>query len=168
MTTRVLVAGIGNIFLSDDAFGSEVARRLDVGPPLPADVTVADFGIRGIHLAYELLDGYEALLLVDATQRGGEPGTLYVMEVGEADEGSFGPPDPHGMDPGAMIDHIRSLGRTDLEIIVLGCEPASLAEEMGLSEPVAAAVDEAVRMVHELVSAGGRLGRAAGSAVRTA
>jgi hydrogenase maturation protease len=155
MTKRVLVAGIGNIFNSDDGFGCEVARRL-VERGVPDDVSAGDFGIRGIHLAYELLEGYEALVLVDATPQGGEPGTLYLIEIG-ADDVATGPADAHSMDPQQVIAQVRGLGRTDLRIVLVGCEPASLEEEIGLSPVVAAAVDGAVDAVLELVSDPGRL-----------
>jgi len=155
MTKRVLVAGIGNIFNSDDGFGCEVARRL-VDRELPHDVSAADFGIRGIHLAYELLEGYEALVLVDATPQGGEPGTLYLIEIGESDVAA-GPADAHSMDPQQVIAQVRGLGRTDLRIVLVGCEPATLEEAIGLSPVVAAAVDGAVDAVLELVKDPGRL-----------
>lgn len=155
MTKRVLVAGIGNIFNSDDGFGCEVARRL-VEHELPDDVSAADFGIRGIHLAYELLEGYESLVLVDATPQGGQPGTLYLIEIGE-DDVPAGPADAHSMDPQQVIAQVRGLGRTDLRIVLVGCEPASVEEGIGLSPVVAAAVDGAVDAVLELVSDPGRL-----------
>jgi len=155
MTKRVLVAGIGNIFNGDDGFGCEVARRL-VAREVPDDVSVADFGIRGIHLAYELLEGYEALVLVDATPQGGEPGTLYLIEIG-ADDAADAPADAHSMDPSQVIAQVRALGRTDLRIVLVGCEPASVDEEMGLSPVVEAAVDGAVQAVLDLVSEPGRL-----------
>ncbi len=155
MTKRVLVAGIGNIFNSDDGFGCEVARRL-VERGVPDDVAAADYGIRGIHLAYELLEGYEALVLVDATPQGGAPGTLYLIEIG-VDDVATGPADAHSMDPQQVIAQVRGLGRTDLRIVLVGCEPASLEEEIGLSPVVAAAVDGAVDAVLELVSDPGRL-----------
>ncbi len=158
-SSRVLVAGIGNIFHSDDGFGSEVARRLLTAPdPLPEGVKVTDFGIRGIHLAYELLDGYDTAILVDATQQGGEPGTLYVMEPDvdaiETENGlaEAGIADAHGMDPASVLALLRSLGGGVERLLVVGCEPADVEDGMGLSEPVARAVDEAVRVVRELVT----------------
>lgn len=154
---HTLVAGIGNIFLGDDGFGSEVARRL-VAEPLPEGVKVGDFGIRGIHLAYELLDGYDTAILIDATQQGGEPGTIYVIEPDvdaiETESGlsEAGIQDAHGMDPASVIALLRSLGGTIGRLLVVGCEPEDVDDRMGLSEPVAAAVDEAVRVVRELVA----------------
>jgi hydrogenase maturation protease len=154
---RVLVAGIGNIFNSDDGFGSEVARRL-LTEPVPEGVKVTDFGIRGIHLAYELLDGYDTAILIDATQQGGEPGTIYVMEPDidaiESESGlaEAGIADAHGMDPASVLALLRSLGGGVERLLVVGCEPADVEEGMGLSEPVARAVDEAVRVVRELLT----------------
>ncbi len=159
MTARVLVAGIGNIFLSDDGFGVEVIRRL-AEVELEPDVEVVDFGIRGMHLAYQLLDGYDALLMVDASARGGRPGELYLIEPDLAavpdDEGSL--LNAHGMEPEAVLSLIKTLardagdpGRPAAEVVrrvlVIGCEPATVEEGMGLSPLVEAAVDEAVDLV---------------------
>jgi hydrogenase maturation protease len=151
-TPRVLVAGVGNVFLGDDGFGVEVARRL-AGEDLPAWVRVADFGIRGVHLAFELLDGYDATILVDATPRGGAPGTLYLIEpeqVGQPD-GASALVDAHGMEPGAVLELLAALGGSAGRLLVVGCEPADVSERMGLSEPVARAVDGAVSAVREVL-----------------
>jgi hydrogenase maturation protease len=155
---RTLVAGLGNIFFGDDGFGSEVARRLLTGSEtVPEGVTVTDFGIRGIHLAYELLDGYDTAILVDATPQGGEPGTVYVIEPDvdslESESGlaEAGIADAHGMDPVSVLALLRSLGGSVPRLLVVGCEPAATDEHMGLSPPVAAAVDEAVRVIRDLV-----------------
>ncbi len=156
MTARVLVAGIGNVFLGDDAFGVEVAERLQA-QEVPESVRVADFGIRGVHLAYELLENYELAILVDAAPRGGTPGNLYVIEpeVGASRHASDEPPAPlmdaHSMDPGAVLSMLESLGGSDVRMLVLGCEPADVSERMGLSEPVAAAVERAIPMILELI-----------------
>ncbi len=150
---RVLVAGIGNIFLGDDGFGVEVAARLAIGP-VPEGVRVEDFGIRGIHLAYELLDGYDALILVDAMPMGEPPGTLALIEpdVGELPEGvSASIADAHDMNPGTVLATLASLGGRVDRILVLGCEPSDLGEGIGLSTPVAAAVDDAVRWCRALM-----------------
>jgi len=150
----VLVAGVGNIFLGDDGFGVEVARRLaavDLGP----DVEVADFGIRGVHLAYELLDGYDFVILVDASPRGGEPGTLYVIEPEEPDApdpDEVPPLDAHGMDPGAVLSLLGVLGGHVDRLLVVGCEPAVADEGMSLSPAVEAAVDPAVALVQDLIN----------------
>ncbi len=155
---RTLVAGIGNIFMSDDAFGAEVAQRLLTdGEPIPEGVKVVDFGIRGIHLAYELLDGYDCAILVDATEQGGEPGTVYVMEpdldniATESGLAEAGIADAHGMDPLSVLALLRSLGGEVDRLLVVGCEPETTEDGMGLSEPVTAAVDEAVKAVRELL-----------------
>jgi hydrogenase maturation protease len=150
-TPRVLVAGVGNVFLGDDGFGVEVARRL-AEADLPAWVQVADFGIRGVHLAFELLDGYDAAILVDATPRGGTPGTLYVLEPEAGSDGGDGTlVDAHGMEPGAVLALLGALGGSPGRLLVVGCEPADVRERMGLSEPVADAVDDAVRAVRDLL-----------------
>ena len=148
---RVLVAGIGNVFLGDDAFGVEVVARLR-GRALPAGVRVVDFGIRGIDLAFAL-ERCEAAILVDATARGGAPGTVYVIEPDVS-----GDPDP-GLSPHALTpDHVlRRLapGARPRSLRVVGCEPQSLGDDdapAGLSPPVRAAVDEAVRVVEALVA----------------
>jgi len=154
----ILVAGIGNIFLGDDAFGSEVARKL-LQRPLPDDVEVIDFGIRGFDLAYALLDGYAATILVDATPRGGEPGTLYTIEpdldqLDEMDQQSQ-MVDAHGMNPMRVLAMVNSMGGTFQKILLVGCEPAPLLSEdghMGLSDAVAASVDEAVRVIEKLIT----------------
>jgi hydrogenase maturation protease len=150
MSGGVLVAGIGNIFLGDDAFGVEVIRRL-AGQPVPADVKVADFGIRGIHLAYELLDGYDRLILVDAIARGSEPGTVHVLQP-SAIASSNRIPDAHGMEPLAVFDYLASIGGDPVPTVIVGCEPASMDDEMGLSPAVEASIDEAVRVVLDLIA----------------
>ncbi|MFE9629853.1 hydrogenase maturation protease [Streptomyces sp. NPDC006463] len=159
MSGRTLVAGIGNVFLGDDGFGVEAVRGLSAHP-LPDDVEVVDFGVRGVHLAYQLLDGYDTLVLVDATARGGDPGTLYLIE---ADAEGPAPPggavlDGHHMSPDAVLALLDTLcagtGSTPpRRTLVVGCEPASTEEGIGLSAPVAAAVPRAVRMVLELLRA---------------
>jgi hydrogenase maturation protease len=155
---RILIAGIGNIFLGDDAFGSEVARRLALRE-LPSEVLVIDFGIRGFDLAYALMDGYEVTILVDATPRGGAPGTLYTIEpdLKELDEidaqGMM--VETHGMNPLKVLSMVKSMGGEFKRILLVGCEPAPLESEdgyMGLSAPVAAAVEEAVTVVSSLVT----------------
>jgi hydrogenase maturation protease len=149
----VLVAGVGNIFLGDDGFGVETVTRLG-GQPLPAGVEVVDFGVRGVHLAYQLLEGYQTLVLVDATARGGTPGTVYLVEAAVA--GSVEPGsallDGHRMGPDAVLALLGTLsagtgGSPPSRVLVVGCEPESLAEGVGLSPPVAAAVDEAVALI---------------------
>ena len=161
---RVLVAGVGNIFLGDDGFGPEVARRMlagerssaaaDPGRPdagiLPDGVRVVDYGIRGMHLAYDLLDGVDVLILIDALPGDEPPGTIRVLRVGPGDlgEGQF---DAHGMDPVAVLASLRSLGGQLPATYVVGCQPADVSDGIGLSPPVAAAVDEAVATVRALI-----------------
>jgi hydrogenase maturation protease len=153
----ILVAGIGNIFQSDDGFGSEVARLLLAGPPPPDGVKIVDYGIRGVHLAYELLDGYDAAIFVDATAQGGEPGTIYVIEPDvdaiESETGlaEAGIVDAHGMDPASVLALLRSLGGRIGRLLVVGCEPADVDDGIGLSEPVAGALEEACRVVRQLI-----------------
>jgi hydrogenase maturation protease len=157
-TGRILIAGIGNIFFGDDAFGVEVARRL-AGRPLPEGVRVVDFGIRGLDLTYALLDANDAVILVDAVPRGGQPGTLYVLEpqLSAADAPDVPAPlvEPHALDPWKVLHLARSLGGKTGHVLLVGCEPLPLApEEMQLemSEPVQAAVEEAVRLIESLVA----------------
>ncbi len=146
---RILVAGVGNIFLGDDGFGVEVAQRLRPHP-LPATTRLVDVGIRGLHLAYELLDGYDLLVLVDALDVGEEPGTVVVFEP-DPDHAAEGPVDAHGMDPHTVLTLLANLGGEVGRVLVVGCQPADLSERIGLSAPVAGAVDEAVRAVLRLV-----------------
>jgi hydrogenase maturation protease len=155
---RILIAGIGNIFLGDDAFGVEVVQRLKQRE-LPDDVRVVDFGIRGLDLVYALLDGYDAVILVDAAPRGGQPGTLYV--VGPDHGGPAEPADMnlfvqmHALDPAKVLRLAAALGGQVGRLLLVGCEPETAATtedmSMGLSRPVRAAVDEAVGLVESLV-----------------
>jgi hydrogenase maturation protease len=153
MNERILVAGVGNIFLGDDGFGVEVARRL-AGESLPGGARVRDFGIRGIHLAYHLLDGFEMLILVDALPRGEPPGTLYVFEPAESDPAPRAETfvDAHGLDPVSVLAMVRLLGGSLGRTVVVGCEPGEIVERIGLSPPVSLAVDAAVRLVRSLVA----------------
>jgi hydrogenase maturation protease len=152
---RVLVAGIGNIFLGDDGFGVEVARRL-AHRRLAPGVTLQDFGIRGMDLVYALGDGYDVVILLDAVPRGQAPGTLYVIEVQQSDDGVVSL-DTHGMDPVRVLRLARELGPVPERVVVVGCEPeirpSGEDEELvgALSEPVRAAVDGAVELVESLV-----------------
>jgi hydrogenase maturation protease len=156
MSKRILVAGIGNIFLGDDGFGVEVVRRL-AGRELPEGVEVVDFGIRGLDLAYALQRDYDLVVFVDATPRGREPGTVYLIEPEIEEDGEVSL-DTHGMDPVKVIKFARTLGPTPARTFVVGCEPQTIIsgedyEEMlmELSEPVRAAVDEAADLVASLV-----------------
>ena len=152
---RVLVAGIGNVFLGDDGWGVALAGRL-AERALPAGVTVVDFGIRGLDLAYAMQDGFDAVVFLDATPRGGTPGTLYVIEPElEAVETTA---DAHGMDPVQVLALARTLGATTLpRTLVVGCEPATRmsaddeAIVAELAEPVRASLDGAVALVEDLL-----------------
>jgi hydrogenase maturation protease len=151
-TARVLVAGIGNIFNADDGFGVEVARRLSARA-LPDWVKVEDFGIRGLHLAYTLLDGgYATTILVDASPRGHAPGTVYLIEPDLSASSEPQIADAHGMHPEAVLQMLASLGGVPGRVLVVGCEPASIAEEIGLTDAIAHAVDEAIELIVELVT----------------
>lgn len=154
MSARVLIAGIGNIFLSDDGFGVEVARHLaDV--ELPEGVLAGDYGISGMHLAYDLLDGFDTTIMVDALGRGERPGTLTVLEAGRDDLGpTAGPLDAHGMQPTMVLGLVTMLGGETGRVVVVGCEPEVLDEDIGLSRAVAAAVEPAVEMVLGLAGEG--------------
>lgn len=151
--TRVLVAGVGNVFCGDDGFGVAVVERLS-RERLPAGVEVRDFGIRGVHLAYQMLDPYDLVVLVDTMQRGGEPGTVYVIEpdapVAEARDAEV-LMDAHDMTPDAILALVPKLGGTVGPVLVVGCEPEDLGPGMELSGPVARSVDEAVDTVKRLV-----------------
>jgi hydrogenase maturation protease len=148
---QVLVAGIGNLFLSDDGFGPEVVRRLVTQDDLPSHVKVVDYGIRGMHLAYDLLDGYRALVLVDAVPGSGAAGAITVLEVGQDDLGSADF-DPHGMAPVAVLASVRQLGGALPPTYLVGCQPANVEEGIGLSEVVSAAVPRAVEAVRTLLN----------------
>lgn len=151
---RILIAGIGNIFLGDDGFGVEVAKRLLVRE-LPIGVRVVDFGIRGFDLAYALQDGYETTILVDACPHGQAPGTISLIEpdLGKLDEPQQGMIETHGMNPLNVLRMAAAMGGGMRKVLLIGCEPETLGGEegkMGLSDRVEAAVDEAVTMIASL------------------
>ena len=157
---RLLVACVGNIFLGDDGFGVEVAGALS-GRSFPEGVEVIDFGIRGVHLAYQLLDGYDVLVIVDAAPRGLDPGTVSLVEV---DQSQFGDPshavgdgqaalvDAHGLEPVAILATLGSLGGKVGEVLVVACEPETVEEGLGLSRVVQAAIPDAVAMVEQVIA----------------
>lgn len=149
-TCRTLVAGVGNIFLRDDAFGSELARRLAT-EALPDGVQVVDYGIGGIHLAYDLLDGVDLLVLVDALPRGEAPGTLTMLAADQSDLARTGV-DSHAMDPAAVLANVRSLGGRVPPTLVVGCEPDDTTDGMGLTPTVAASIEPAVALVHRVLA----------------
>jgi hydrogenase maturation protease len=151
-----LVAGIGNAWMRDDGFGCEVARRLQA-QALPDGVAVMDAGTGGLDLAYEVMRGYDALVILDVSSQGGAPGTLYVIEP---DEGSVAGAiedgeviNPHGMDPHTVLRFVKSAGAWPARVIVIGCEPADLEDAgWGLSAPVADAVERAAALVLETIA----------------
>ncbi len=146
----VLVAGIGNVFLTDDGYGSEVARRL-AREALPDAVRLVDYGIRGMHLAYDLLEGYDALVVVDALPGKGSPGDLTVLEVGPDDLGD-GELDAHGMAPVSVLASLGQLGGALPPTFVVGCQPADVGEGMGLTPAVEGAIDGAIALVREVLA----------------
>jgi hydrogenase maturation protease len=149
---RILVAGIGNVFHSDDGFGSEVARRL-ARLPWPDGVRVVDYGIRGLHLAYDLLDDWDALVLVDAVPDHGQVGAVAVLGIGPDDVRDGAVLDAHGMDPATVLAALARLGgRLPPATVLVGCQVAETGDGMGLTPVVAAAVDDAVRAVRAVVT----------------
>ena len=151
---RVLVAGLGNIFLGDDGFGVEVARRLS-SRPLPPQVEVSDIGIRGVHLAFDLLDRpYDVTILIDTMMRGAQPGTVCLFEP-YADAPRRVSADAHAMTPASVLAYLRTIGGDPGQVWIVGCEPSSIDERMGLTPPVEAAVDRAVELVLEIIDCDG-------------
>jgi hydrogenase maturation protease len=151
----ILVAGVGNAWLRDDGFGGEVARRLEQRD-LPAGVSVMDVGTGGLDLAYEVMRGYDALVILDVSRQGGEPGTLYVMEPDEGEvQGSIEDGEvinPHAMDPQTVLRFVKSVGAWPGRVVVIACEPAEVDEMgWGLSDQVQEAVERAVRLVVETI-----------------
>ena len=152
---RVLFSGIGNTWLGDDGFGSEVVKRLEARE-LPRGTVVFDFGTGGLDLAYEVMRGYDALVLVDVSRQGGEPGTLYVMEALE-EEVEAGIEDgqvlnPHGMDPQTVLRFVKTLGAWPGKVLVVACEPTVVGEMgIGLSDEVERAVGGAADLVVETI-----------------
>jgi hydrogenase maturation protease len=144
----VLVAGVGNIFFADDGFGPAVVQAL-AGSEIPAGVKVEDFGIRGMHLAYELLAGYERAIIIDAVPRGAAAGTVFTLEPEVSAKG--GSPDAHRMDLQNVFNFVRVLGGEPPPITLVGCEPASVAEGIGLSPAVQEAIEPAAALVRRLM-----------------
>ena len=153
---QILVAGVGNAWLQDDAFGGEVARRLE-REGVPSGVTVMDFGTSGLDLAYEVMRGYDALILIDASRQGEEPGTLFVIEPQREE---FAPSiedgemiDPHGMDPQTVLRFVKAVGGWPGKVVVVACEPQDVDDlGVGLTPVVADAVERAVALVDETVA----------------
>ncbi len=156
---KVLVAGLGNELRGDDGFGVAVARLLD-DRDLGAEVTVREFGIGGIHLVQELLNGYDALLVVDAVNRGSEPGTIHLLEP-EVPEIASLPveerrdflADLHWADPGRALMLARALGALPERVLVLGCQPQDLDDlSLVLSPTVARSLPTALRAIEQAVA----------------
>ena len=156
MTANILVAGIGNIFLGDDAFGVEVVNQL-AQRTVPEGVCVADYGIRSYDLAYALMEEWDLVILIDALPRGGDPGTLYVLEA-EIPDGETAPPslDAHTMNPVVVLQLVSALGGRPGKLLVVGCEPAGVEPDedgnIGLSPSVGTAVPQAIQMIEDLIS----------------
>jgi len=153
--TKILVAGIGNIFLGDDAFGSEVARRL-MNETLPEEVRVTDFGIRSYDLAYAMMEEYDVTIFVDITSQSQSPGTLYLIEpdLNQLDQLDEKMADAHSMNPVRVLQMLRAVGSSPKKLYLVGCEPAILEVEdgeIGLSESVEAAVPQAIELIKSLV-----------------
>lgn len=152
---RVMIAGVGNIFMKDDGFGTAVIKELQ-NHRLPDGVEIKDFGTGGLKLAYDLMRGYDGLILLDASKRGEKPGTLYVIEPEETsietnlEDG--GPIDPHGSDPATILRFVKGIGAWPGKVLIVACEPESVDEfEIGLSESVSGAVKDAVTLVNEII-----------------
>ena len=170
MRGKVLVAGIGNVFLGDDGFGVEVASRL-AREPLHDGVRVVDTGIRARDLAYELLDGgYDTAILIDAVSRGDAPGTVSLIEpVARNASGHLVTLaiDGHAMNPDTILSLLQALGGVSTRVWIVGCEPACIEEGIGLSAPVTAAVEDALALVHELLELPTRVGGSAEPLLRS-
>jgi len=152
MAARILVAGIGNIFLGDDGFGPEVVRQAAI-PPGDPSVHVIDYGIRGVHLAYDLLEEWDTLVLVDAVPSRGSPGTLHIFQADHESSSATDSLDAHSMDPAAVFASLRAMGGSPPYTVVIGCEAGNVEEGIGLTEPVAEAVARAARAVEDIVAA---------------
>jgi hydrogenase maturation protease len=152
MKKRILVAGIGNIFFGDDAFGVEVVREL-LRESAPDGVHVQDFGIRTFDLAYAVMDGYEEVILIDAMSRGEAPGTVYVIEIEPNQVGGMEPVDGHTINVTGVLQTVNVLGGTSGRVHLVGCEPGIFeTDQIGLSLCVQAAVPKGVEMVKELIA----------------
>ncbi len=152
---RIMVAGVGNMFMKDDGFGGAVIKRM-LDKKFPEGVEVKDFGTGGLKLAYDLMRGYDALILLDASSRGEKPGTLYVIEPNEddinADLEQGGPIDPHGADPATVLRFVKSIGSWPATVRIVACEPETVEDfDIGLSESVSASIDKAVELVDEII-----------------
>lgn len=153
---RVMIAGAGNMFLKDDGFGGAVIKKM-LNKKFPEGVEIKDFGTGGLKLAYDLMKGYDGLVLIDASKRGEKPGTLYIIEP---DEKEFNPDlaegdliDPHGADPATVLRFVKAVGAWPAKVLIVACEPETVDDfEIGLSDHVSASVDEAVQLVVEIIN----------------
>lgn len=153
---RVMIAGVGNMFMQDDGFGSAVIQKM-LHKKFPEGVEIKDFGTGGLKLAYDLMQGYDALILLDASARGEQPGTLYRIEPDEKDFSTDlqqgGPIDPHGSDPVTVLRFVRSIGAWPGKVFIIACEPESIDDfAIGLSKAVTDSVDEAIKLTEEIVN----------------
>jgi hydrogenase maturation protease len=149
---RVLIGGLGNIFLGDDAFGVEVVRRLSE-MPLPDDVRLMDVGVRTLHLAYELREhAYDTLIIIDIVSKGADPGTLYLLEP-DSDEAfdDVRVQNGHGVHPHEILAVVRQLGGEVPRMVIVACEPSPIGADAGLSAAVSAAVDKAAQLVMRVI-----------------
>ena len=152
---RVMIAGIGNIFMKDDGFGSAVVQKMS-HKQFPEGVELKDFGTGGLKLAYDLMKGYDGLIFIDASARGGTPGTMYLIEPSEDDfSGDLeqgGPINPHDADPATVLRFVKSIGAWPGKVSIIACEPQTTEDfSIGLSESVNTAIDQAIEMVDELI-----------------
>jgi len=152
---RVMIAGVGNMFMKDDGFGGAVIKKI-FNKKFPEGVEVKDVGIGGLKLAYDLMRGYDGLILIDASARGEKPGTLYIIEPNENDIDpdleQGGPIDPHGADPATVLRFVKSIGSWPGKVVIVACEPESVDDfKIGLSAPVNAAIDKAAEMVEDII-----------------
>ncbi len=152
---RIMVAGVGNMFMKDDGFGGAVIKKM-LDKKFPEGVEVKDFGTGGLKLAYDLMKGYDGLILLDASARGEKPGTLYIIEPNENDIDSDleqgGPIDPHGADPVTVLRFVKSIGSWPGKVLIVACEPETVDDfEIGLSDSVNASVDKAIEMVDDII-----------------
>lgn len=152
---RIMIAGVGNMFMKDDGFGGAVIKKM-LNKKFPEGVEIKDFGTGGLKMAYDLMKGYDGLILLDASVRGEKPGTLCVIEPDEneinPDLEQGGPIDPHGADPATVLRFVKSIGSWPAKVLIVACEPESIEDfEIGLSEPVNAVIDKAVEMVDDII-----------------
>jgi hydrogenase maturation protease len=145
---RVLIAGVGNVFCGDDGFGCAAVRQLARGP-IPSGVTVIDFGIRSVHFAFELLEPFDLVIILDAIAKGGTPGTLYLIEPD--DDATRPAGNAHAMDVGAALAMAREMGAKPGRLLFVGCEPCDVSERFGLSAPVQSVIPSAIELVRDVL-----------------